>query len=69
MRFRIGSKALMVVSAPWRQGTPRQRRHGAGNCSGGSANGQARGQQGGLIVADLAPLQPSLDVFKVDPVQ
>jgi hypothetical protein len=69
MRFRIGSKALMVVSAPWRQGTPRQRRHGARNGPGGSADGQARGQHGGLVVADLAPLQPSLDVLKLDPVQ
>ena len=57
------------VSPPGSPGTPRRRRQGAGNGSGGSADGQARGQHGGLGTADLASLQTSLDVLKLDPVE
>jgi hypothetical protein len=34
-----------------------------------SSDGKARGQHGGLVVPHLAPLQGSLDVLKLDPVQ
>jgi hypothetical protein len=30
---------------------------------------QARGQHGGFVLANLAPVQPSLDVLKLDPVE
>jgi hypothetical protein len=58
----------------WGQSSQKSRDHAAaspwdGDGSGGLAEGQARGQHGGLVAADLASLQPSLDILKLDPVE
>ena len=50
-------------------GSPRRHRHGAEDGAGRLSDGQARGQHGGFILTDQAPVQASLDVLKLDPVE